>query len=167
MVGIEHRRYFRRWPEDRGPEELLDPGNQYSTPWGEPDHGPCDKCHGAGRTGYRCRSCLERGARSDCPACEGHVERMDVCPACEGDGQIDRTERDGVSVFPSIEGLYRYIAEREAGAEGYVLVELEGELTEDRDLDADAGALLIRPTRVVGTRPFDETRLRRIEAVRR
>lgn len=70
---------------------------------------------------------------------------------------VDRDCRDGVSAFPSIEGLYRYLAERGADGDGdCVVLELEGELTGDRDLDADAGALLIRPTRVVATRPFDQ-----------
>ena len=66
--------------------------------------------------------------------------------------------RDGVSVFPSFEGLYRYLAEREAETAGYVILELEGELTGDVDLDADAGAVLIRPTRVIGALPFDYAR---------
>ncbi len=123
------RRYFRRSPAGEDPAHLLQPDNQQSTPWGEPDHGPCDKCRGAGTTRYRCRSCLERGAEPSCPACGGRVEFADVCPACEGDGTIDRTRRDGVSVFPSTEGLHRYVVERGAGTEGYVVVELEGELT--------------------------------------
>jgi RecJ-like exonuclease len=132
-----------------------------STPWGEPDHGPCDKCHGTGKTTYSCRSCLERQATPECPACHGRIEFTDVCPACEGDGEITRTRRDGVSVFPSEEGLRRYIEEREADAEGCVMLELEGELTGDRDLDADAGALLVRPTRVVAKRPFGDIRVSR------
>jgi DnaJ-class molecular chaperone len=134
---------------------LLRPDHQYSTPWGAPDCGPCDKCGGAGITRYACRSCLERGADRDCPACHGSARFTDTCPACEGDGQIDRTTRDGVSVFPSFEGLSRYIAERDAETAGCIVLELEGELTGDVDLDADAGALLIRPTRVVGALPFE------------
>lgn len=148
-------RYFRRWPLDRDPAELLEPSNAYSTPWGEPDHGPCDKCEGSGRARYGCRSCLERGADRDCPACRGAVEFVATCPACEGDGTIDRTTRNGVSVFPSIEGLRRYLAERDAEANGCGVVELDGELTGDVDLDADAGALLIQPTRVVGMCPLE------------
>lgn len=58
-----------------------------------------------------------------------------------------------MSAFPSLEGLYRYLAER--GVDGDFVLELEGELTGDRDLDADAGALLVRPIRIVATRPFD------------
>jgi hypothetical protein len=156
------RRYFRRWPRDRDPRVLLRPDEQQSTPWGEPEHGPCDKCGGSGRARFRCRSCLH-GPRSDCPACGGRTEYVDVCPTCEGDGQIDRTTRDGVSVFPTIDGLYHYIAEREAEADGYGTVELEGYLTDDRDLDADAGALLIHPTRVVAMHPFDGARLARLK----
>lgn len=155
------RRYFHSWPADDDPAQLLDSENQYSTPWGEPDHGPCDKCEGTGETKYRCRSCIERGALADCPACGGRIEFVGVCPSCEGDGQIDRTKREGVSVFPSIEGLYRYIGERGGDGDGSVVLELEGELTGDRDLDADAGAVLIRPTRVVARHPFDRGRASR------
>jgi hypothetical protein len=153
------RAYFRLWSPPDDPEEVLRAENQYSSPWGEPDHGPCDKCRGSGRTTYRCRSCEAAGADADCPACQGRVEFEDVCPACEGDGTIDRTTREGVSVFPTMDGLYRYLGERDADAAGCIVLELEGELTRDRDLDADAGALLIRATRVIGTCPLDERRL--------
>ena len=154
-------RYFRRWSRDEDPGELLKPENQQSTPWGGPDHGPCDKCEGEGSTRYRCRSCSERGGEEDCPACDGRVEVVDVCPTCEGDGEINRTSRDGVSVFPSMEGLCQYLAEREVDVADCVVVELEGDLTGDRDLDADAGALLIRPTKVIATHPFQSARLPR------
>lgn len=151
--------YFRRFPASEDPAQLLRPENQCSTPWGEPEHGPCDKCRGAGTVQYRCRSCLETGASPECPSCGGRARFTDVCPSCEGDGTIDRDWRDGVSVFPNLAGLYRYLAERDAGGDGdCVMLELEGELTGDRDLDADAGALLIRPTRIVARHPFDHER---------
>jgi hypothetical protein len=67
-----------------------------------------------------------------------------------------RTARDGVSVFPSFQALCRYIAEREVGTAGYIALELEGQLTGEVDLDAAAGAVLIRVTRVVGALPFHE-----------
>jgi hypothetical protein len=148
------RTYFKSWPVDEDPAELLKPQNGFSTPWGEPRHGPCDKCGGRGRTQYRCRSCLERGCERDCPACEGRMEFEDVCPACEGDGEIDRTTRRGVSVFPSSEGLRRYLAERDVDVSGYAIVVLSGEPTGDLDLDADAGAMLIEPDRVLGMCPL-------------
>jgi hypothetical protein len=143
------RTYFHRCPPDADPEQLLDPANQFSTPWGSADHGPCDKCGGEGSVVYECRSCIEEGARADCPACEGRVRFPATCPTCEGSGLIDNTRRSGVSVFPTRAGLYRYLAERGAGADGDRIVELEGELSEEPDLDADSGALLLRPTRIV------------------
>jgi len=126
----------------------------YSTPWGAPDRGPCDKCGQTGQTTYRCRSCLARGADEDCPACHGRVQFLDQCPACEGTGSISRTTRDGVSVFPTIEGLRRYLAERDAEPCGHGIVVLAGEITGDVDLDADAGAVLIHPTDVLGWDPL-------------
>ena len=147
--------YFRRWPEDRDPAELLDPENQVSTPWGSADHGPCDKCGGSGESDYECLSCLEGGADDDCPACGGRVRFRDRCPTCEGDGEIDHTEREGVSVFPSRAGLLRYLVEREVDLDGAVILEFEGESTSELDLDADAGAMLVRPTRIVATHSID------------
>jgi len=141
-------RFFRLFDADEDPATLLDSANQVSTPWGKADHGACDKCDGSGRTTYMCRSCIEPG-QHDCPACAGRVRFEDVCPACEGSGVINRTTRRGVSAFPTLAGLYRYLAEREVDLEGSVVVELEAELSDDRDLDADAGALLVVPTRIV------------------
>jgi len=152
------QRYFRQWPADEDPAQLLDPQNQWSTPWGESDHGPCDKCGGDGTARYRCCSCLERGPEPNCPACHGRVEFTDTCPTCDGDATINRTRRPGVSVFPSIEGLYRYLAEQADAEPPDRILELEGELTDDRDLDADTGALLVRPTRIVATHPVDHAR---------
>jgi hypothetical protein len=149
------RTFFHSCPADADPESLLDPARQLTTPWGPPNHGPCDKCDGEASVRYECKSCLEDGADADCPACQGRVHFQGVCPACEGSGAIDRTERRGIAVFPARAGLYRYLAERDADVDDRVLVELEGELSGDAELDADAGALLLHPTRVVAVRPFD------------
>jgi hypothetical protein len=59
-----------------------------------------------------------------------------------------------VSVFPTIEGLRRYLAERDAETCGHAIVVLAGEVTNDVDLDADSGAVLIRPTDVLGLDPL-------------
>jgi hypothetical protein len=112
---------------------------------------------------YECRSCLETGSRSECPACQGRVRFRETCPACLGDGHIEHTRRAGIAVFPTREGLYRYLAEKNASVEGKVVVELEGRLSDERDLDADTGALLLMPERIVETAPLD-TRL--IAAIR-
>jgi len=158
------RTYFHSCPVEADPDSLLDPANQFTTPWGSPNHGPCDKCEGAGSVRYECKSCLEDGADGDCPACQGRVHFEGVCPACEGGGVIDRTRRRGIAVFPSRAGLYRYLAERGAEVGDRVMVELEGELSDDGDLDADAGALLLHPTRIVAVQPFDQELFNTIRA---
>ena len=147
--------FFRRYPRDEDPRDLLDPANQISTPWGSPEHGPCDKCGGQCRVAHECLSCLATGADPACPACSGRVRFEDRCPTCEGTGTIDRTRRHGVSAFPTEAGLYRYLAEERADLSGDVLLEFEGDLTGDVDLDAERGAVLARPTRIVATREFD------------
>lgn len=148
-TGAGVRSYFRLHPADEDPERLLDPEHQTSEPWGGTIYGRCDKCGGSGETEHVCRSCTDESSDPDCPACHGEVRYTAECPACEGSGEIDDTRRDGVSVFPDREGLYRYMRGRDADIEGSLLVELEGEPSEDEDFDADEGALLIRPTRIV------------------
>jgi hypothetical protein len=70
-----------------------------------------------------------------------------------------------VSVFPSEDGLYRYMLRREADIEDACLVELEGEPAADEDFDADEGALLIKPSRVIDVREPDRSRLETIRGV--
>jgi hypothetical protein len=145
-------RAFHSHPADEDPENLLDRENQVSTPWGTPERGrACEKCRGSGRVGHRCLSCLEDGAPNPgCPACGGRVEWEDSCPSCDGGGRVTRIERDGVAAFPTQAGLRRYLDERDADMTGFVILELEGELSDDRDLDADEGAILLFPRRIAG-----------------
>ena len=58
-------------------------------------------------------------------------------------------------MFRDEDGLYRYFIKREGRLRGQRLVELEGELSEDEDVDADEGELLVRPTRIVDVRDVD------------
>jgi hypothetical protein len=133
---------------------LLDPSNQVSRPWGDDGRGSCEKCSGEGRVEHRCLSCLELGQPDPgCVACGGRLEWVDTCPSCEGDGLITRIERAGVSSFPTAAGLRRYLRERDADLSGDVIIEMRGELSEDRDLDADEGAILVFPKRIVGVSP--------------
>jgi hypothetical protein len=92
---------------------------------------------------------------------------MDVCPTCEGTGEITRVERRGISSFPSLAGLFRYLAERDAELSGSVFLELEGELSGDRDLDADEGAVLVTPTLILAVRDADEGLLSELTGHRR
>jgi hypothetical protein len=149
------RTFFHCCPADPDPRQLLDPDRQLTEPWGPAEHGRCDKCEGEGTALYECRSCLEVGAAPDCPACQGRVRFRETCPACLGEGHIDHTRRRGVAAFPTREGLYRYLAERDPKPEGKVVVELVGRLSEERDLDADTGALLVHPQLLIEVRPLD------------
>lgn len=151
--------FFRNLSADADPHRLLDPKQQFSTPWGEPDHGDCDKCAGKCSTRFRCLSCLEEGSRPDCPACGGRVEYVHACPTCFGTAEITSTHRRGVSVFPTLAGLYRYLVEHGFEFENDVIVELEGELSDEPDLDADEGALLVHPTKIVTRHPIDFERV--------
>jgi hypothetical protein len=106
---------------------------------------------------HRCLSCLESGeADSECPACRGRLRWDDTCPSCEGTGEITRVKRSGVSSFPTAAGLRRYLAERDEDLSGDVFLEMEGELSTDRDLDADEGAILLFPRRIVARHAADE-----------
>jgi hypothetical protein len=162
-TDVSSRTFFHCCPVDSDLQRLLDPDRQFTEPWDGHDHGPCDKCRGAGETVHLCRSCEEAGADPLCPACDGRIRFVQTCPACLGDGQIDHTVRRGVAVFPCREGLYRYLAERDDELAGKLVIELEGELSEERDLDADTGALLILPRRIREAKPLD---VRLVEAIR-
>ena len=135
--------YVRLHPDHADPQELLEPENQVSSPWVGADHGPCDKCRGEGRCTFRSRG----------------SEWEDECPTCKGTGEITESQRRGVSVFREADELYRYIVKRETDATGSILVELEGKLSDDVDFDADEGALLVFPTRIVATAEIDRGRI--------
>ena len=157
--------YYRVEPGHRDPRDLLDPDNHETEPWSGTVRGRCDKCGGSGETEHECESCKAAGADPDCPACHGEVRYTDECPACEGSGEVDDSARDGVSVFPDEDGLYRYMIKRDADLdERCKLVELEGEQSDDEDFDADEGALLVHPRRIVSTGSLDWDR---IEELRR
>jgi len=147
--------FFRLQSPEDPPESLLIPAHQECAPWGGGRTGPCDKCHGAGRTDHECLSCAEAGADPDCPACRGRVRWRAKCPVCDGTGEIDPRLRRGISVFPRPEGLLGYMRRRETEVDGELLVELEGVRSEDEDFDADEGALLIVPTRVVSVKKLE------------
>ena len=156
--------YFRLHPGDADPEDLLDPEQQQSEPWSGTIYGRCDKCDGSGETEHECESCKANGKDPNCPSCKGELRYMDTCPACEGSGEIDDSSRDGVSVFPDEDGLYRYMLKRDADLdERCQLVKLEGEQSQDEDFDADEGALLIRPRRIVDSGKLDWDRVEELK----
>jgi hypothetical protein len=135
--------FFRLHPEDEDPQELLEPENQVSKPWGGADLGACDKCGQSCRTTYR----------------HDGEEYEDVCPTCKGSGEITETQRRGVSVFRSPDTLYEYMLRRDSDMANSVLVELEGTESDDPDWDADEGALLVFPKRIVHVTDVDRGRV--------
>jgi DnaJ-class molecular chaperone len=158
--------YFRLHPADDDPARLLDPRQQRSQPWAGTIYGRCDKCRGEGRTMHECKSCKQGSPRSDCPACGGEVRYLAECPACQGSSEIDDSEREGISVFPEEDGLYRYIAGRDGNVADAKLLLLEGEPTGDEDFDADEGAVLITPTNLVEVRDPDIARISELRGPR-
>jgi hypothetical protein len=137
------------------PDRLLTEAEQWTEPWGGSEDGSrCDKCDASGRVMHECWSCSLAGAEESCPGCAGRVRWEDECPVCRGSGLVDGKPRHGVSTFPRVEGLYHYLLAKDTDLDG-LLVELEGERAEDVDFDADQGALLVLPTRVISAAPID------------
>jgi hypothetical protein len=155
--------YFRLHPENEDPATMLDPENQVSKPWGGAERGPCDKCAQTGRVTFHCSSCTKQ-ADPRCEVCKGAVEFEGECPTCKGGGQITDRERRGVSVFPDPDGLYRYMLRRDSDMDGSLIVELEGQESDDVDFDADEGALLVFPTRIIEARQLDRPRIDRLKS---
>ena len=148
--------YFRVQPADRDPRSLLDPEHQETEPWGESDEGLCVKCGGSGATMFECGMCKADGPNYACPVCGGRIRYEDECPACKGSGHIAHERRKGVSAFPDEAALYRYLLDHNARLDETTrVIELEGELSEEQDFDADEGALLIRPRRIADVHSLD------------
>jgi hypothetical protein len=70
------------------------------------------------------------------------------------------SDRVGVSVCASREVLARYLAGKGSGIPyglpGWVLVELRGDISDDRPIDFTDGELLVHPTEIVAVAPIDE-----------
>lgn len=147
--------YYRLHDEDSDPHGLLRPENQWSEPWGDVDLPvDCDKCEGIGQTEFECLSC-DAHPTADCEVCQGDVRFVETCPACRGTGEITDERRRGVSVFPEVAGLLRYMARRDVDLDDRRLVALEGEPVDEMDFDADEGAVLVRPTRIIGVQDVE------------
>lgn len=149
-------RCFRMNPSAEDPARLLSDEGQWTEPWGSSaDGASCDRCDGAGRVSHECWSCRLTGARGSCPVCSGRVRWEATCPVCRGSGRVDGKPRHGVSVFPTVEGLYHYMLVKDADLAECVIVELEAEPAEDVDFDGDQGAMLVIPTEVLGCAGVD------------
>lgn len=151
-------------PAGEDPARLLTEAGQWTEPWGSAEDGnQCEKCNGSGRVRHECWSCLLIGPRSCCPVCAGELRWDADCPVCRGTGQIDGAPRHGVSTFPTLEGLYHYMIASGAELDRCVVVELEADIADDVDFDADQGAMLVIPTAVHKCERVDPILARRVE----
>jgi hypothetical protein len=152
-------------PASSDPQVPLDEEHQHTEPWdGSEDGARCDKCRGRGRTRFECWSCLLTGTNSSCPSCHGRVRYESRCPVCRGTGEVDGQPRRGLTAFPTAEALYRYLVSKEASLIG-TLIELEAELADDVDFDADQGAILVLPSAIESTRPIEPDALHTIRSI--
>ena len=135
--------YWRIESRSLDPERLLDADEQVSTVWVGVVYRGCQHCDG---TGTHLVDCCDD---EDCPCCGGIGTRLDDCGECDGRGEHAIGSQQGVSVCRSRESLIGYLAGRSPSLAGVHLVEMEGEECDEEDIDADEGAVLIRPTRIV------------------
>jgi len=82
---------------------------------------------------------------------------------CRGSGRVDGKLRHGVSVFPTVEGLYRYMRATGADVDDCLIAELDADRTDDVDFDADRRAMLVIPRRIVGCAAVDRELATRLE----
>jgi RecJ-like exonuclease len=147
------------------PQALLDEERWRTGPWGGSEDGErCDKCRGRGRTKFECWSCLITGTNHSCPSCQGRVRYESKCPVCRGTGEVDGQPRRGLTAFPTAEALYHHAISTEANLVG-TLVELEAELADDVDFDADQGSILVIPTAIANARPIEPDALDTIRSL--
>jgi len=69
-----------------------------------------------------------------------------------------------VSVFPTLEGLYHYMLDRDADLDDCTIVELDAEPAREVDFDADEGAMLVIPTRILGCCAGDHELAKQVRA---
>lgn len=139
--------YYRIHDTERcAPADLLLAEHQTSSVWVGAAERRCPGCGGAG--------VLLTEVDPD----DDDDTGVETCDDCDGEGRITIETQDGVSVCRSLRGLIGYLSQRSFYvAPSVLLVALEGEeVDDDQDVDADAGAVLVRPTRIVRVEPLPQ-----------
>src|SRR5947209_17658010 len=155
---------YRMHPADEEPERILTEEAQWTEPWGASEDGTrCAKCGGSGRKCQECWSCVLTGAEQTCPVCAGKVRYEDACPVCRGTGETDGKPRHGVSVFPTLEGLYHYMLVKDADLAECTIVEVGADPSDDVDFAPDKGAMLVIPIEILRCERVDRQLIERIE----
>src|SRR5690606_3256918 len=136
---------IRIHPASRDPQTLLDPENWRSAAWN-------------GDTLRDCRGCIDC-----CDAGWNRSEPAWLC--CEGEPLVEDV-RLGVSVCREEEGVVDYLAHPGADFTDTVLVELEGEYSDEDGHDVALGEILVFPSRIVSVRPVDDEFIEAVAARR-
>lgn len=129
--------YYRIQPANRRVDDLLLPGRVSRAMVGNLDR-RCDDCSGAGWVILSAQ------------------DRKRTCEVCKGHGRVEDV-RAGVSCCRDIETLAAYFNARHLNTRGDVLIELQGDESDDEDHDSEAGAVLVHPTRIVSVTPIEES----------
>jgi len=76
------------------------------------------------------------------------------------------TDRAGKSVCASREELATYLVQSGIpfGSGSWILVELDGYLSDEEDEDAHLGALLVHPTKIISVEPLEDSFFDEIDA---
>ncbi|MEV6818457.1 hypothetical protein AB0M72_06850 [Nocardiopsis dassonvillei] len=134
---------FRIDQASRDLNELLDPEHWMSSAWG-------------GDTLRDCRGCV------DCRPDED--DRGETRWQCYGERLVEDV-RHGISVCRDVDELVTYFATVGGDLSDVVLVELEGEYSDDEGHDAHLGEWLILPSRIVSATPLSDEIRERIHAL--
>src|SRR5690606_2540990 len=89
-------------------------------------------------------------------------DALPIC-RCYGSREIEDS-RYGVSVCRDEDALVDYLAHTGADMDDAVLIELEGDWSDDEGHDAQIGEELILPTRIVSVRPVTDEFIERVFA---
>jgi hypothetical protein len=127
--------FYRIHPADEAPESILGESRWESRVW-------------VGEAYKRCTACNGEGIHWVSADDFSDDMTTEPCAACDGEGQVEDVRR-GVSCCRSIDDLRSYFADRGADLTGDQLITLDGELSDDDDYDADDGAVLVLPSRIV------------------
>jgi hypothetical protein len=120
--------FYRIQDAARDTRALLDPATWVSKTWNETSR-PCTSCN------------------------NGYISEWDECPKCDGTATVTEKPRRGVSACRSVRELARYMEQSAGDLRGTVIIELDGDVSDDEDFDADAGALLILPEQIISVTP--------------
>lgn len=126
---------------DRDMTELLDPEYWISCNWG-------------GDTLRDCKGCGD---------CADEDYRGETHWRCYGERELEDT-RYGVSAMADEDELIEYLATVGPDMDNTVLVEVEGDYSDEDGHDAHLGEQLILPTRVVAVRPVTDAFIEKVFA---